>query len=366
MLSNLSRLSIALAAAGALIVLSAVWIKGTEGPAGGTGPGGRAVSVGTGLVVPVAFTEVFEAIGTAEANESIVITARETETVEAVYFEEGQSVAAGAVLVELSSGEEAGSLQTARARLIEANAELKRVEQLIASGNVSPARLDQAQAARDAAAGQARSLEARLADRLIRAPFAGLVGLRQVSPGGLVRPGDVITTLDDTSLIKVDFAVPEVQLGRLAVGQTVTARSPAWPGETFEGVVAALDSRLDETTRTITVRAPIPNLDGRLKPGMLLSLEIVHETQKALAVPERAVLSERDATTVLRVKDGKAERAEVRLGARQNGLVAVLEGLAESDEVIVDGIHKVRPGQAVSIVTRDGAPVENSRPKPNS
>src|SRR5690606_19131515 len=131
-------------------------------------------------------------------------------------------------------------------------------------------------------------VRAQLSDRVITAPFDGVLGLRQVSPGSLVTPGTAIATLDDVSIIKLDFSVPETLIAALAPGQAVTALSAAFPGETFEGVLRTIDSRVDPVTRSVMARAELPNPERKLRPGMLLTVDVRRAPRQALALPELA------------------------------------------------------------------------------
>jgi membrane fusion protein (multidrug efflux system) len=305
-------------------------------------------------IVPVAtqtFAERIEALGTARAEESVTVTARVTETVQELMFEEGQRVAQGDILATLVSAEESAALSQARATLVDATKQYRRVADLVEQGTETVARLDRATAERDSAAARVAEVEARLSDRLVRAPFAGVVGLRMVSPGALLSPGDAITTLDDIDPIKLDFTVPELLLSALAPGLQIRARSAAWPDRVFPGSVEAVDTRVDPRTRAVRVRARIDNPDGALRPGLLMSVELRHRVRESLAVPEEALVAvgERDYVYVIDAQ-GMARRVEVKGGARRAGIVEVREGLAADDRVVVEGTQQLRPGAPVRIL----------------
>jgi membrane fusion protein, multidrug efflux system len=157
----------------------------------------------------------------------------------------------------------------------------------------------------------------------------------------------VITTLDDTSVIKLDFSVPENFLSSLREGLSVRATAPAFPGRTFTGKVASIDSRVDMNTRSVTVRALLANEDGALRPGMFLNVSLANDERAALMIPEQALAPEADRQYVYVVNDGKAERREVRIGGRSPGSVEVLAGLTAGERVIVEGTQKVRDGAPV-------------------
>jgi membrane fusion protein (multidrug efflux system) len=231
---------------------------------------------------------------------------------------------------------------------------------------VSQEELDLAQGDLDAARARVAAAEARLRDRIITAPFAGVLGIRRVSPGTLVSPGDVITTLDDLTVVKVDFSVPEALLSQIAPGQPIRGRSAAWPDEVFEGRVANIDSRVDPTTRAVAVQARLPNPRRRLRAGMLMTVELTCCPREALGVPERALLSYADRQYVYVVLDDQTvEQREVKLGARDVGWVEVVSGLTAAEAVVVDGLLNLRDGASVR-VERSESPPASADPAPTS
>lgn len=296
-----------------------------------------------GVIVTLAesrpFSDRIEAIGTAQANESADITATQMETVDEIHFEEGQLVKAGTLLVELRAGEENAAFEEAR-KAYTRNTELARMN----AGSI--ARKDEAKAALDVA-------RARRDDRRVVAPFDGIVGLREVSVGDLVSPGTVITTLDDLDPIKLEFSVPEQYLSVLESGLEVKASTTAFPGEPFTGVIHTVEPRVNPQTRAVRVRAFIDNPDSRLRPGLLMSVAILRNERQSIAVPEEAISSIGDTTSITRVieKDGQpvAENVAVTLGARRAGYVEILSGLAQGDKVIIEGGLKAQPGAPVTI-----------------
>jgi membrane fusion protein (multidrug efflux system) len=325
---------------------------------------GRAPVVTVATVAKDTFVESIEAIGTSRADESVNITAKTADTVGAINFTEGQAVEAGAILIEMTSTQQAADLLAARAELSEAEKAYQRASDLVAKGIAARASLESATAARDAARGRVQSIEARLADTVIKAPFAGVVGLRNVSVGSFVSPGNVMTTLDDISPIKGDFTVPERFLGMLKPGLAIEVRVAAYPAETFSGSVSSVDTRIDPTTRAVTVRAEIPNDTGKLRPGMLMSVVLLVSERQSIAVPESALVSQGDARFVFRIDaEKKAHRVEVKTGLIQPGSVEILEGLAEGDRIVSQGTNKVVPGQAVTIDGEQAAtPVAGAPP----
>lgn len=289
-----------------------------------------------------------EAVGTTRANESVLVTSKASNVISAIRFQEGDEVAAGAVLVEMEDAEAQASLAEAEAALADSQTQYERTRDLVERQVLSIAQLDQIDAALKADQARVAAARARLADTVIRASFAGRTGFRDVSVGSFVSPGTPITTLDDISLIKLDFTVPESYMFLIRRGLPVTAESVGLPGRTFEGEVTNVDSRVDPVTRSITVRAEIPNPDGVLRQGMFMTVALKGDVVPTLLVPEGAIVPEQGHTYVFVVRDGVVERREVRIGKRRPGDVEVVEGLAEHERVVVEGTQNVRHGTVVT------------------
>jgi membrane fusion protein (multidrug efflux system) len=323
----------------------------------GTAPGrggGQAPAVITAKVQEAEFSAAVEALGTAKANEAIDIVAKASNRVTAIHFREGQYVQRGAVLLELDADEARADLQVAEAALSDSLGQVKRARELALTQVLSAQQVEQLESTLQANEARVAASRARLNELIIRAPFSGKVGLRNVSVGSLVGPGTVITTLDDTSVMKLDFSVPETVLSSIASGLEVQAKSAAYTNETFRGRVLTVGSRVDPVTRSVTVRAQIPNRDGKLKPGMFMTVQLMHGSGKTMVLPEQALVPERDKQFVFGVRDGKAYKTEIVVGRRRPGEVEVLRGLAVGDEVIVEGTQKVRDGVAVRITPAGG------------
>lgn len=320
----------------------------------------EAVPVGVVTVEQRSFADRIQALGTALADESVTLTAQISETVESVHFMDGQYVEKGEVLVELTRQEEIAELQEYRAALKQTEQQLDRTRDLARRGNASEAALDQQIRLVEQARAQIDGAQARIDMRVVRAPFSGIVGLRRVSPGTLVSPGDEIATLDDVTPIKLDFSVPERFLSVVRPDQTVTARAAAYPGEVFRGEVATVSPRVDPVTRAVTVRALLPNEDARLRPGMLMTVEVVARERIALGLPEEAIVPEGAQEYVYVVDEaaGTAERRAVEIGQRTPGFVEVIRGLSPGELVVVSGVQRLRPGAYVEIVERGPLPVE--------
>lgn len=299
-----------------------------------------------------------EALGTLRANESVTITATVTETISAIHFDDGQRVKAGDLLVEMTSVEEHARLEEVQARLAEAERQFRRVKSLEATGSASVSLLDERQRDLSTAKAVLTAIESQLADRLVKAPFAGVVGLRDISLGALVEPGDVITTLDDDDVMKLDFAVPSLYLPSLLPGVGIEARSAALGDAVFEGEIASVDSRVDPVTRTVQVRAMVDNPDRALRPGLLMRVELLRNPREALMIPESALLQRGDQHSVMLIAEGDggaltAEQRPVTVGMRRPGDVEVLSGLQVGDLVIAHGADKARPGQPVQVLAVD-------------
>lgn len=329
-----------------------------EEQSGGWGGRGGGMPVMAYHVPEIEFADIVEALGTARANETVVVTARVSDTISRINFESGQRVEAGAILVELTDTEEAADLAEARATLREANADLDRVNDLIERGVVTRQRLDEANAAVARARARVNSIEAQLADRIVRAPFAGVVGLREVSVGGLVRPADPIATLDDTSIVKLDFTVPERFVSAIEPGMPVAATTSAYPDEVFDGAIAQIDSRIDPVTRSVTVRAEIDNADARLRPGQLMGVEIRRDIRTNPAIPGSAIVRFLEDTYVFVIEEGergtRVRQVSVELGRRSGDHIEVVSGLEAGQDIVGQGVHRVRDGMPVSVTEREG------------
>jgi membrane fusion protein, multidrug efflux system len=288
-----------------------------------------------------------EALGNARANESVDVSSKASNIVTAIRFRDGQRVQRGQVLVQLDDAQVRADVAAAEAAVTESESLYNRSRELLSTQALSKSSFEQLEATLKANRAKLAAANARLEDTVIRAPFSGRVGLRRVSLGTLISPGSVITTLDDTSVIKLDFAVPENFLATVREGLTVRATAPAFPGRNFTGKVASIDSRVDQATRSVTVRALLANEDGALKPGMFLNVALANDEREALIIPEEALTPEAERQFVFVVADGKAERREVRIGGRRPGSVEILAGLVAGEKVVIEGTQKVRDGSAV-------------------
>lgn len=314
---------------------------------------GGAVSVVVAEVAKHEFVDQVEAIGTALANESVSISAKVTESVTRVNFEDGDYVEAGDILVELTNAEETALLSEARGNVVEATRQFERVKNLIEQKLASETQLDVELNKKQTAEARYAGIVARLDDRLIKAPFSGALGFRNISPGSLLTPNVELTTLDDISSIKVEFSIPESFLSSVSKGQEVEASSAAYPDRVFTGVVATIGSRVDPVTRSIALRATLPNDELLLRPGMLMTVRLIQQRQAYLAIPESAVVPQQTKQFAFVVRDGKAQRQEFEAGRRVPGFVEVLQGLEVGEQVVVEGVIKLRPGINVTLLTTE-------------
>lgn len=300
------------------------------------------------------FSDRLEAVGTLTAAESVSISATVTEQIEYIGFDDGDRVEKGQVLVRFEAREEGARIEEAQASVRIAREELDRAQRIFDRGALSERELLERQRALALAEAQIASAKVQRTDRVIRAPFAGVVGLRQISVGAIVRPGDPIVRIDQVDQLNLDFSMPATRLSALQPGQPIVATASAWPGQTFEGDIKTLDSVIDPVTRSVLVRAELTNPDGVLKPGMLMTVQVQSAARSAILIDESAVIPLGRQTSVLRVvqRDGQSivMQAAVTLGARRAGEVEVLSGLSAGDLVITHGSMKVRPGQPVTTV----------------
>ena len=317
------------------------------------------------IVAPVMLKSIsdrIEALGTARANESVNITATVTEKISDIYFEDGQQFDKGEILVKLEQAEELANLQQAKAVLNERQLSLNRLlrlekRKLAATDDLDRTRLEVTQAKANI-----QALQARINDRIIRAPFAGSTGLRNISVGALVESGDVITTLDDISTIKLDFSVPAIYLPELKKGLIIEAHSSALGNAKYNGQISSIDTRIDPISRAIKIRALLPNPDSKIIPGKLLQVDLLRNTRDALLIPESALLPEgnKQFVMVATQKENKESvlKREVKIGSRKPGFVEVLSGLSSEDQVVTHGSSKLKPGSPIKILAVDDGSVD--------
>lgn len=342
-----------------LIALAAT-VTGCSGAGGAQQKGREAPLVSVAAVESVRFVDRIDAVGTARANEQVTLAAPVTERIIRLNFDDGAFVQRGQVIAILAAGQENAQLAEAGARSREARQQLARLEALKARGFATNSAVDAQTALAGQATAQAAEARASIGDRVIRAPFAGWVSLRNISAGAVVTAGTEIAQISDISRIKLDFAVPETLLAHVQPGQAINAKAAAYPDQPFNGTIATVDPVLNPETRAATVRAILANGDRKLKPGMLLTVSIESAARQSLAVPELAVVGEGDKSFVFILDGDKVKRVPVKPGLRQGGKVEILEGLSPGQRVVTEGVVKITDGQKVRIA---GAPAANPQAK---
>lgn len=304
-------------------------------------------------VVKSDFSDTVEALGTIKANETVVITADTSGKATDIFFEDGQEVHKDDILLIIDKTEEEAALRAAQAQLAEAQSSYDRATNLQKTSALSKATLQERVAQLERARAEIQAIEARIDKRVITAPFDGILGLREVSIGALIQPGDVITTIDDLSQMKVDFDVPTVFLSTLKSGMQIVGKVDAYEGQEFIGQVQTINSQIDPVTRTVKIRAIMPNPDKLLRPGLLITINLLRNERQALLIPEESLLkrSDKNYVFVITNKDGKqiATQREITIGTREPGTIEVLSGLNEGENIISHGLIKVRDGMEVTI-----------------
>jgi len=321
----------------------------------------RAVVVEVAKAERVVFQQTVEAVGTTRARQSVNVVPLASGRLVELTIAPGQEVAVGAVLARLDDAIEKADLVEAEAILVERRQAVERARQLVERKAVPTAALDTATAELAAAEAAVDRARQRLADRTIRAPFGGVVGLTNADLGARVDDETVLTTIDDLSEIEIEFAVSETLFSEVAVGQPVSARSAAFASRAFGGRVSEIDSRIDPVSRSFRVRAVLPNPEHVLPSGMFMALTLKLSESEGIAAPEEAVVVQAAETYVFVVADGKAHRRTVRTGQRREGRVEILSGLEEGEEAVVSGLQRVRDGSEIKLLGADQG--EGSKPR---
>lgn len=333
---------------------------GKPGAPGAGGPPPMPVETARAIVSPV--NDEITAVGSLHANESVVIRPELAGRITTITFTEGQPVGAGDLLISLDAQEYQAQVNQSAVLVKLTEMNYTRAKDLREKSLISQQEYDETFAKLEEARAKLALDQARLDKTAIRAPFAGVIGIRSVSPGAYVKPGDDLVSLDDTHRIKVEFRIPEAYTRQVRVGQRVGVRVDAWPGETFTGEVYAMDTSMDPQTRTLLLRARIANTKQALRPGMFARVALILSTRsEALVVPEQSVVPFGNDLFVYRVIDGKAVQTRVETGRRMDGKVEIRTGLARDDVVVTAGQMKLRDGATVMV--KDGAPPAAAAPK---
>jgi membrane fusion protein (multidrug efflux system) len=306
----------------------------------------KAGSVRTGTI-----SEEISAVGTLFANESVMIRPERDGRITTIHFDEGQVVRKGAKLVSLDTAEIEAQLAAVSSDATLNRNRLKRAEELHEKKFISGQALDDAREALNQSLARQAEIQARIEKSTVLAPFEGVAGLRQVSPGAYVKAGQDVARLEGIGTLKLDFRVPELYLGRIRTKQETVVRVDAFAGESFRGEIYAIEPAVDEQTRSVLLRARVPNPGVRLKPGMFARVVLVLETREnALIVPEQALVPIGKDRFVYRLADGKAVLTKIELGLRRPGEVEIRSGLSAGDAIVVDGQLRLRDGAAVTVV----------------
>ena len=291
------------------------------------------------------------AVGTLRADEAVTIRPEIAGRIAEFRFNEGQNVARGAVLLRLDQSELAAVLGSSRAQAVLDRQRLDRAEDMYKKGFIAQQALDEQRANYQRALSKQREDEARLAKTEIRAAFPGVMGLRQVSEGAYVAAGTDVVRLEKIDQLKLDFRVPETYVGRLQPGQAVRVLVDAYGAQNFGGSVYALEPAVDEGTRTLLVRARVANPQLKLRPGMFARVQVqLGVREKAVWVPEGAIVPRGQDSYVFRVVEGKAEQVKVQTGLRKVGEVEIAKGLAAGDLVVTEGTQRIGPGSPVTVM----------------
>jgi len=305
------------------------------------------------------------AIGSLTAHLGISLTAEVHGSVREVLFKSGEKVSKGQPLLQLDDAVERATLAAAEADMGLSRVEFERIRTLLNKKLASQSDFDRQSAQLQRNSATVAQLKALLAKKRILAPFGGTLGIRQVDVGDFLNAGAPITTLQDLSMLYADFFLPEQTVPKLAVGQKIQLEVAAWPGQVFAGTLTAISPKVDETTRTVQVRASLPNPDEKLLPGMFANLQVLlPEVPQRIVVPETAityslygnsvyVIVEKAGETAQVEKERVVERRFIKTGARRGGKVVVLEGLAGGEQVVTSGQLKLDNGARVAIAADD-------------
>jgi membrane fusion protein, multidrug efflux system len=356
----------------ALAGLAACGDKGPAAASEGAGgpPGGMQLPVEAVTVRPQALAAGLQTVGSLRADESVVVRPEVAGRISRIHFTEGGRVSAGQPLFTLDGSLAQASLNEAAANLENSRRAATRAGQLIEDKLIARSDYDTARAALGVDQARVASARTALSKMTLRAPFAGQIGLREVSVGDFVNVGQDLVTLVRMDPIEVDFSIPENALAQLRRGQKVAVTVDAFPGETFTGEVVAIDPVIDPNSRSAKLRAQIANPDFKLHPGQFakLQLDTGGDRSDALLVPEQALMQDGETRFVYTVVDGKAKKTPVKTGARVPGKVQVLEGLKAGDVVITAGQGKpmMHEGMAVMVLPTQGADAPAADAKPQA
>jgi membrane fusion protein (multidrug efflux system) len=325
-------------------------------------PGGFPLPVETVRLVAADLALDATAVGSLRSNESVVLRPETAGRIATIGFKDGAAVSKGALLVGLDAATQSAEFDQAKANFELARANQQRTRDLFDKKFISQQALDNTDAALKVQEALVALAKAKLDKMSVRAPFAGVVGIRTISVGDYVKEGQDLINLEDISRLKIDFRMPETYLGQLKPGQKLEISSDTLPGQRFEALLEALNPLLDAGGRAISCRAALEHAGSQLRPGMFVRVRLLLEQRKqALLIPEQALVPDSKAPFVYRVLDGKALRSPVKTGLRRNAHVEIVEGLNDGDEIVTAGQLKLRDGAAVKVLAEGGAAPTNAQ-----
>jgi membrane fusion protein (multidrug efflux system) len=310
----------------------------------------KTVAVEAMAVQQISMPRGVSAVGSLRSENSVMLRPEITGRIAAINFDEGGKVRKGQVLVQLDDSVAKAQLQQAQANLSLANSQYRRAVELGKQGFISKQARDEAGSQLQVQQAAQALAKANLDKTAILAPFDGLIGLRNVSVGDYVSPGIDLVPIESIDPLKVDFRVPEQFLGQVREGIKLALSFDALPGQSREGEVGAISPLVDVGGRSILLRANVPNSDGALRPGMFARVRLQFADDKALVVPETALVPSGEEQYVFRIEQDRAKRVVVQVGQRRGGQVEILSGLAPEDRVVTSGLQKVRDGDLVRIL----------------
>jgi len=324
--------------------------KAEEGPVASAAPAAPTKTyVKAYVVTPTALENRLTSKGTIIPNEEVEITSEVSGKIIEIFFNEGDRISKGDLLISLDDSELQAQLQKSEYELQFLETKAEREQKLNERGGISDEEYEATVRDLNTTKAQIELIKAQIDKTKIRAPFSGTIGLRYVSEGSYVSPSTQIANLVDASRVKLDFTVPEKYMSVLKKGTKITFTMDGI-AQSFEGSVYAIEPKIDPKTRTITLRANCPNQEGLIIPGAFANIQLLLDRiENALSVPTEAIIPEMESKKVYLVKEGKAESAQVETGLRLPKKVQVVEGLQVGDTVIISGILQVRNGTPVSI-----------------
>ena len=305
------------------------------------------------VVKEVHFVDKVEALGTLKSNKNIDIMSSVTELVTKINFNDGQRVNKGDILIEMDATEELALRVEEQSRINEARKQRDRLRSLFKRDAASESALDENERDLETAQARLKAIQSKIDQHILVAPFDGVVGLRNISVGALAQPGMRLVTLDDDSIMKLDFSIPEIFIATLKLGAKIQARTRVYPNRVFEGEISSIDTRVDPVTRSVITRALLDNSENLLKAGMLMQVVIDKNPRQALIAPEEAIITSGNDSFVLLIdasdKVTTVKKQPVTLGARRKGDVEILSGLSAGQQIVTHGVTRAKPGAPVVI-----------------